>query len=246
VGSVIEAFGTAGTTSAGQTLLDVSAGRVRLDIVSASGTVTAQGSDSLTLNLSTIGGRAISSFDFVGSGADPTQYGVTTTGLDLTNSTVGAAVIVSGFANEFATASPNFTASALLDPTTISAELVIDWSSGTAAPFTSFDSTSIDLNVGNAGIGPRHQIQIGSQILNLVGLATDPVISPSSGAAAVFSIGHQVSSNIESFNTYDAFIAQLQSELNGTTLATGMTAVGQYAVSTSAFSASSITLFLNN
>ncbi len=246
VGSVIEAFGTARTTSAGQTLLDVSAGRVRLDITSASGAVIAQGSDSLTLNLSTLGGRAISSFDFVGSGADPTQYGVTTTGLDLTNSTVGAAVIVSGFANEFATPSPNFTASALLDPTTISAELVIDWSGGTAAPFTSFDSTSIDLNVGNAGIGPRHQIQIGSQIVNLVGLAADPVISPSSGGAAVFSIGHQVSSTIESFNTYDAFVTQLQSELNGTALATGMTAVGQYAVSTSAFSASSITLFLNN
>ncbi len=246
VGSVIEAFGTAGTTSAGQTLLDVSAGRVRLDIVSASGTVTAQGSDSLTLNLSTLDGRAISAFDFVGSGADPSQYGVTTSGLDLTNSTVGAAVIVNGFVNQFAAASPNFTASVLLDPTTITAELVIDWSGGTAAPFTSFDSTSIDLNVANAGIGPRHQIQIGSQIVNLVGLAADPVISPSSGAAALFSIGHQVSSTVENFNTYGAFITQLQSELNGTTLATGMTAVGQFAVSTSAFSASSITLFLNN
>jgi hypothetical protein len=39
---------------------------------------------------------------------------------------------------------------------------------------------------------------------------------------------------------------QLQSELNGTTLATGMTAVGQYTTSTFAFSATSITLFLND
>ena len=246
VGSVIEAFGTASTTSAGQTLLDVSAGRLRLDTTQASGTVTAQGSNSVTLNLSTLGGRAISSFDFTGSGADPTQYGVTTTGLDLTNSTVGAALIASGFANAFATASPNFTASALLDPTTIQAELVIDWSGGTAAPFTSFDSTSIDLNVANAGIGPRHQILIGSQFVNLVGLASDPVIAPNSSVPALFSIGHRVSSTVENFNTYPAFITQLQSELNGTTLATGMTAVGQYAVSTSAFSASSVTLFLNN
>jgi hypothetical protein len=62
----------------------------------------------------------------------------------------------------------------------------------------------------------------------------------------VFSIGHSGSSTVESFNTYGAFITQLQSELNGVTLATGMTAIGQYTASTSAFSATSITLFLNN
>ena len=51
VGSVIEAFGTASNTSTGQVLLDASAGRVRLDLTSASGIVTAQGSSSLTLDL---------------------------------------------------------------------------------------------------------------------------------------------------------------------------------------------------
>jgi hypothetical protein len=76
VGSVIEAFGTASNTSSGQVLLDASAGRVRLDLTSASGLVTAQGSNSLTLSLTAIGGRAISAFDFTGSGASPTQYGV--------------------------------------------------------------------------------------------------------------------------------------------------------------------------
>ncbi len=105
VGSVIEAFGTASNTSTGQVLLDASAGRVRLDLTSASGLVTVQGSDSLTLNLTAFGGRAISAFDFVGSGADPTQYacGVQPSTPDLTNSTVGAPVIVTGFPNAFAT-----------------------------------------------------------------------------------------------------------------------------------------------
>jgi len=56
----------------------------------------------------------------------------------------------------------------------------------------------------------------------------------------------QLVANIESFNGYDAFITQLQSELNGGTQATGMTAVGQYTAATFAFSATSITLFLNN
>jgi hypothetical protein len=249
VGSVIEAFGTASNTSTGQVLLDASAGRVRLDLTSASGLVTAQGSNSLTLNLTDIGGRAISAFDFTGSGASPTQYGVTfnsSSPPDLTNSTVGAPVVVTGFANTFATAAPNFAASTLLDPTTINAQLVIDWSGGAASPFSSFDSSSIVLNAAASNFGSRHQIQIGSQIINLVGLASNPTITPATTSGAVFSIGHASSSTIENFETYGAFVTQLQSELNGTTLATGMTAIGQYTASSFAFSASSITLFLNN
>jgi hypothetical protein len=246
VGSVIDAFGTASNTSTGQVLLDASAGRVRLDLTSASGAVTAQGSQSLTLNLATLGGRAISAFDFVGSGADPSKYGVTTGGLDLTNSTVGAPVIVTGFPNAFATPAPNFTATTLLDPTTIEAQLVLDWAGGTATPFSSFDSSSIVVNVANGSIGSRHQIQIGSDLVNLVGLASNPSITPATSSTAVYSIGHASSSTIENFETYTAFITQLQSELNGTTLATGMTAVGQYTLSTFAFSATSISVFLNN
>jgi hypothetical protein len=249
VGSVIEAFGTASNTSTGQVLLDASAGRVRLDPTSASGLVIAQGSNSLTLNLTDIGGRAISAFDFTGSGASPTQYGVTfnsSSPPDLTNSTVGAPVVVTGFANTFATAAPNFTASTLLDPTTIDAQLVIDWSGGAASPFSSFDSSSIVLNAAAGNFGSRHQIQIGSQIINLVGLASNPTITPATTSGAVFSIGHASSSTIENFETYGAFITQLQSELNGTTLATGLTAIGQYTASSFAFSANSITLFLNN
>ncbi|HEX3398664.1 MAG TPA: hypothetical protein VHS76_18300 [Steroidobacteraceae bacterium] len=246
IGAVIDAFGTASNTSTGQILLDASAGRVRLDLTSASGSVSAQGSQSLTLNLATLGGRLISAFDFVGSGADPSQYGVSTGTLDLTNAIAGAPVIASGFPNEFATPAPNFTAETLLDPTTIQAELVLDWSGGTATPFSSFDSSSIVVDVANGSIGLRHQIQIGSDIVNLVGLSNNPSITPPTSSSAVFSIGHASSSTVENFDTYTAFITQLQSELNGTTLATGMTAVGQYTASTFAFSATSITLFLNN
>ena len=251
VGSSIEAFGTASQTStASQTgtsgvLFDASAGRVRLDLTSAEGLVTAQGSAALTLNLTSLGGRSISAFDFTGSGAAPNQYGVATPGLDLTNAIVGAPVVVTGFPSAFGSTSPNYTASTLLDPTTIQAELVVDWNGGTAAPFTTLDSTSITLDVNNSSIGARHQVQIGSQIVDIVGLSSGLTISPTTGSEMVFSIGHSASFTIESFDTYTAFITQLQSELSGA-LATGVTAVGQYTASTSAFSASSITLFLDN
>jgi hypothetical protein len=249
VGSSIDVLGTVSNTSTGGVLIDASAGHVRLDLTTASGLVTAQGAGNLVLNLTNLGGRATTAFDFdfAGSGATANQYAVATPSLDLTNAVVGAPVVVTGFANTFATPPPNFTASTLLDPTTIQAELVIDWGGGTAAPFTTFDSSAITLDVHNTGIGPRHQIQIGSQIVDLAGLSSDPMIAPNTtGSATLFSIGHAASFTSESFNTYNAFITQLQSELTGGTLATGMTAVGQYTVSTFAFTASSITLVLNN
>jgi len=150
VGSSIEAFGTATQTTATQTstangtsgvVLDASTGRVRLDLTTAQGLVTAQGAAALTLNLTSLGGRSISAFDFNGSGAAPNQYAVATQqGLDLTNAIVGAPVVVTGFPSAFGSTSPNYTASTLLDPTTIQAELVVDWNGGTAAPFTSFGS----------------------------------------------------------------------------------------------------------
>jgi hypothetical protein len=246
VGSAIVAFGAATSSGSGNIVLDASAGRVRLDPSMASGLVTAQGTAGLSLNLTSLGGRSILVYDFIGSGAAPAQYSVATGALDLANSGVAAPVIVSGFPNSFGVTSPNFTATTLLDPTTIQAELVVDWGAGTATPFASFDSSGIDLNVQNAGIGPRHQIQIGSQIINIVGLSSDPLITPTSVSTAVFAIGHSATSSIQSFNSYADFITQLQTELNGVTLATGITAVGQYTASTFAFSAMSITLFLNN
>jgi hypothetical protein len=247
VGSSIDAFGVATIQSAGNATLDASAGRVRLDTATASGLVTVQGTGALTLNLAFLGGRAIAPFDFANSGAAPGAYSVTTGSLDLTNSTVGAPVIVTGLPSAFGAAPPNFTASTLLDPTTIDAVLMVDWSAGTASPFTTYDSTAIDVDSHNSSIGARHQIQVGAQLIDIVGLASDPLIVPNpTSPNTVYSIAHLQSSTIENFDTYDAFVTQLQTELNGTTLATGLTSVGQYTASTFSLAATSITLSLNN
>ncbi len=247
VGSVIDAFGVVTGQSSLNATLDASAGHVRLDTTTASGLVTAQGAGVLSLNLAFLGGRSVAAFDFVGTGASASRYAVNTGTLDLTNSTAGAPVIVTGLTGSFGVTPPDFTASTLLDPTTIEAELVIDWGAGTAAPFTTYDSSAIDINVHNSSIGVRHQIQVGAQTINVVGLTSDPLIVPNATSSnTVFTIGHAASRTTESFNTYAAFIARLQAELNGTTLVTGVTAVGQYTASTFSLSATSITLFLNN
>ncbi len=247
VGSQITAFGTSTTPSNGAVTLDASAGLVRIGQSTASGLVTATGSGTLDLNLSSLGGRSVSAFEFTGTGASTGSYVLSTGALDLTNSTVGVPVEATGFTASFGASTPNFTASTLLDPTTIVAEMVVDWGTGTAAPFTTYDSSAIDVDARNSSIGTRHVIQVGAQSINIVGLASDPLITPTSTASIMlFAIGHTASATVDNYNTYDAFITALQSALTGSTLATGMTALGQYTSSSYAFSATSITVVLNN
>jgi hypothetical protein len=259
IGSLVYAFGTAGAVSTTSATLDASAGRVRVGQTVASGLVTAQGTGgtTLTLKLSQLGGRSAAAFDFAGTGsttsndATAAAYIVNTGTADLTNASVGEPVQVTGYPAPFGSASSAedfLQESAFLDYTTINAVLALDWT-GTSAPFASYSTTQIQLDARNADIGARHTIQVGAQSFDIVGIGTDPTIIPSSTGSntnAVFTIGHSVSGSYENFNTFSSFITQLQTELTGSVVATGITAVGQYTSSSYSFSASSITLFLDN
>jgi hypothetical protein len=247
VGSRIDAFGTVANTSSQATILDASAGRVRIGTTTAAGLVTARSTGGVTLGLISLGGRLVSAFDFVGSGASPGQYLIGSGTLDLTNATAQSPVVVTGSTNSFGAATPNFTANSLLDSTTIQAQLAVDWGAGTATPFVTYDGSAIDVDIRNASIGTRHEIQVGPQSIDIVGLSSDPLIVPDpTGDATLFSIGHSMSKTVENFNTYAAFVTQLQTELTGATLATGMTATGIYTTSSFTLSASGITISLNN
>lgn len=256
IGSWIAVFGQASVASSGSVDMDATSGRVRLGTTSASGIVTVAPSTggSLTLDLTQLGGRAIGAFNFAGTGtsasndAAPASYQVTTAGtLDLTNSTVGAPVEVTGTVTPFGAAPPDFSATGLSDPTTINAVLALDWAGGTPAPFAGYNTTEIEVAAQNSAISGRHLIQIGAQTVDILGIASDPLIVPNStDSNTVFTIGHSQSGTYENFITFSAFITQLGAELNGTVVATGLTAVGQYTVSTYTFSASSVTLFLDN
>lgn len=253
VGSRIYAFGTASTPVSGNITVDASAGRVRLGQTSASGIVGARGAAALTVNLASLGGRSLGAFDFIGTGTAPgndasaTGYQVTTGSLDLTNSTVGSPIEVTGLVTAFGAAPPDFDASTLLDVTTINAQLIIDWSSGTVAPFAVFNSSEIDVNVSSGLIGPRALIQVGAQTVNALTLGSDPLIIPDqTNSNTVYAIGHTVSGTFENFVSFASFVTQLQTELNGSVLVTGITALGPYTPATFTLSASSMTLFLND
>jgi hypothetical protein len=258
VGSTIVAFGTASNVGSTSATLDASAGRVQLEQSTVSGLVTGGGTaaGTLVLKLSQLGGRSVTVFDFAGTGtsasvdASASSYEVTTADLDLTNATTGEPVQVTGYVTAFGQAPPDFTSGAtgsLLDYTTINATLVVDYT-GTTAPFVAYGTSQIELDAHNSSIGTRHEIQTGAQTVNIgAGLASDPLIVPNATATnTVFTIGHVVSGTYENFNTFSTFITRLETELTGSILVTGVTAVGQYTSSTYTFSASSMTINLYN
>lgn len=254
VGSRIIAFGTATTDDAGNVSMDATAGRVRLEDSSASGLVTAQQTGGVTLNLVYLDGRSPAAFDFSGTGdvagadAVPGQYSVSAAALDLSTAAVGSPLEVSGLITAFGTAPADLSATALTNSTTLTAQLVIDWgTAGTATPFMALNSADLDLDIHNAGIGQRHQIDIGAQTIDLTGLPADPLIVPDGTTTAiVFAIGHASTASVDNFNTFAAFVTALQSDLNGATLAYNLTAEGHFSAADGTFTATAITVYLNN
>jgi hypothetical protein len=90
-------------------------------------------------------------------------------------------------------------------------------------------------------------IQVGAESINIVGMASDPLIEPSSTSSyLLFAIGHTLAGTVENFTTYAAFITALQSELTGSVLVTRVSAVGEYAPSTYILAATSMTVTIDN
>ena len=116
VGSLIDAFGTAGKDNSGTITLDATAGRVRLDFTQVQGALRESGSGTITLNLKTIDRQPISLFSFTGTGSargpdtDPTRYVVSTAALDVSTLSVGDLVVSLGFVNSFGSSPPDFRA----------------------------------------------------------------------------------------------------------------------------------------
>ena len=116
VGSLIDAFGTAGKGSSGNVTLDATSGRVRLDFTQVQGILGGSTSGNITLNLQTIDRQPVSLFSFAGTGSaggantDPTKYLVTTGALDLSQFSVGQALLGIGFVSPFGAAPPDFNA----------------------------------------------------------------------------------------------------------------------------------------
>ena len=116
VGSLIDAFGTASKGGSGNVTLDATSGRVRLGFTQVQGILGGSTGGNITLKLQTIDRQPVSLFSFAGTGSaggvnsDPTKYLVTTGALDLSQFSVGQALLGIGFVSPFGAAPPDFNA----------------------------------------------------------------------------------------------------------------------------------------
>jgi hypothetical protein len=253
VGSQIDAVGVNSTPSASTPTLDATQGLVRLQSTPIWGTLTSGTLGSASLSLLSIGnvGLPAGSFNFAGTGtasandATAAAYAVNTGTLDQSGIAAGTLLRMDGFPTPFGSAPPDFNASAVTPGTSQTANLIVEWSgSGTTAPFTSQDSTSLALNLSNADlaavvVGPQSSCTTPTAACTT--LTGTPAITIATGNQ--FAIGN-ATTGISVFNSSSSFASALNSTLNGSTNVFRVVAVGSYDASTNTFTASRVDVAL--
>jgi hypothetical protein len=251
VGSQIDAIGVGSTSSTNALTLDATSGLVRLQSTPIWGTLDSGTSGSATLNLISMGNTNFTAtsnnFNFAGTGSSTANIAVAasyevnttgaTTGADQSATPAGTLVRVDGFPTPFGTAPPDFNATDVIPGTSEPADLVVDWNngSGTTAPFTSYDTGSLTLNLSDTDIA---YVFTGIQTTQLAGT---PAITIS--GATQFAIGNSTN-GISMFSTSSAFVSELGTTLNGSTSVFRVVAVGSFDPATNTFTASRLEVAL--
>jgi hypothetical protein len=253
VGQSIEAFGSANPVStaamSGDWTLDATAGRVRMNPTPIYGFVKSTSSNGLTLQLDSIAGRKVSAFNFAGTGtsaaqdADPANYEVATGLMSLPNFSTGEPTKLIGFPTPFGMAPPDFNARTVVDFPRLPAMLSLVWSpTGTTAPFSSQNETGLVLDLANPDIGRVHVLTVGPRILNLMMLPASPsIVLPDNGPTAYLVVMRGES---HAFHDFADFVAELGTELDGSTAMVSFTATGNYNGDTNVLSARTIVVIL--
>jgi hypothetical protein len=249
VGSQIDAVGINSTPSAATPTLDATQALVRLQSTPAWGTLTSGTSGSATLDLLSLGNTDIpaSNFNFAGTGtsgandAAAASYAVNTaaasTGADQSATPAGTLLRVDGFPASFGAAPPDFNATAVTASASEPGALIVEWNggTGTTAPFTSQDSTSLALNLANATTA---EVVVGPQTTALTGT---PAITITGGTQ--FAIGN-AANGVSMFSSSSGFASDLTSTLNGSTAVFRVVAIGSYDPSSNTFTASRVDVAL--
>jgi len=191
----------------------------------------------------------VSAFEFAGTGtstamdADPANYEVATTGLDLSGLSTGEPAKVIGFPTPFGMAPPDFTARTLVDFPRLPAMLALTWlPGGTTAPFVSQNPAGLVLDLANPAIGRLHVLTIGPRVLNLQTLPSSPsIVPPTDGPSAYLIVMRDES---HAFRDFADFVTELGTRLNGSTVMLTCNATGSYDGDTNVMTARSITVIL--
>jgi hypothetical protein len=248
-------------------------GSVRMQSTEMWGPLVSSAAGGLVMNLQAINDWPASNYSFAGDGTGPAQdpiaasYSVDTGALALpvgpngvTTVAPGDLVWVDGFTSPFGTAPPDFIAETVNAQQTVPATMVVSWTAtGTAAPFATLTDSGLTIDLTNAAFSSG-VIRIGAQSLDITTLSAMPPLTivptaavPASNGLPLFtprfSVGpgaiNGVTTNpVQSFNSFAAFVSQLDTTFATPTPATRFTASGFYNSATNIFTASNINVVL--
>lgn len=214
-------------------ILDATGGHARMLVTHLLGRVNEILPGQINVELRTIDRLGVTLFDFGGTGgtelldADPANYEIATGTLPLAVIEYDRPVRVLGFVTAFGEAPPDFRGRAIVGPRDLPAALGIGWGeAGTTAPFSVMTSTSLVLDLTNPGIGERHHMLLGREIVDLFDLPSSPSIEQS-GPPRVYGISDP--GHIELFKNFPDFVTELAARLAGTDRARSLAAYGHYA-----------------
>ena len=224
--------------------LDATSGEVRLQPTTVWGTLNSGAAGSATLALQQIGRYAPGNFTFAGTGtssssdANPASYLINTGAVDESATPLNALLRADGFVTPFGSAPPDFTAASVATGASEPATLIVEWKGGTTAPFTSYGSSGLVVNLGNSSIDTAI-IRTGPQALQLTSLPSSPTIVPgcpagSCATGSEFAIG-SAAKGISEFNGASGFLNDLTGTLNGSTAVFKLVAIGSYDSSSNTF-----------
>ncbi len=244
VGQQITALGIG--TQNGSTLTSFSAapGQIRMQPTDVWGTLVSGAMGSATVNVLEIGNYAPSVFNFAGTGvassgdANPSSYALNTGSFDASTLSAGTLLEANGFVAPFGSAPPDFNAATVTNMANGPSTLIVEWTAGTTAPFSSAGSSGIVVNLGNTSITSAI-MRTGPQTTQLSSLSSSPTIIP--GCASGTCSGNSeyatgsATNGIQVYDSPSSFISGLSSTVNGSNKVFKLVAIGTYDSTTSTF-----------
>lgn len=250
VGQKVELEGVVSVDSAGNSSVDASGALLRLNPTTAWGTIKSGTVGSATVGLLTLGGVEPAALTFAGTGsatgtdANPTAYKIGTGTIDLTTADTTVPWRFDGFVAPFASASstsPDFNATAATAGSSTDQVLEIEWiGSGTTAPFLSSSSSGLVVNIKNTSLGTVHVVRTGPTAIDLAAAGVSPTIVADGTLTGQFSEGNPASTTtpaINVFQTFAAYLIQLNTVINGTNTVLKLVAVGHWNPANNTFTA---------
>jgi hypothetical protein len=250
VGQRITAFGKSSTDASGNVTLDATSGRVRLEPTQLTGQFVSGGAGVASIALQSIDGRAVSAFNFAGTGAsaaqdaDPKNYEIGVQTLPLAGIAAGTPMRFIGFVTPFGAAPPDFTASTLVNFADTASDLQVSWAhGGTAAPFVTLASSGIVVDLANSALGTLHFVRTGPTVLDLKSIPANPKIVADPASTGPFAVGSDPS-HVKTLSAFADFVTELKARLGAGAKMDALWARGSFDAASDTFTAKQVAVLL--